>query len=402
MIAEWHSTGTGTLGVHTAGFSRLDKRLAADQRGVILVPGGAGTEDSWAGANATNPGTVTNLIHRLCDDTRYKRRFLTFHSDWTWGDDVESQRILDGITHARANYQFKNDKVHLIGVSMGGPCVLNFAYLYPSLVASVSTMIGAVDPQDIETNSRVSVYNLPQPSTAFGGLVANWNFATNTTGWGTLQGGSGTATLTRTAGSIAVYDGEGFFLRVVTPGSVAFEGIQMVPDVAVNGGTTYTASAYVKAPTGHVMNIRLAESAGGTAQDTQAWTADGTFQRVSVTHTMGSGVTSADIRIFDNTTEAITFDVDSVQLIQGTTRKVPDNRCPATHASDFQRFPLGMWYSNNDTVCVPTASTTFALGAQAEINHNLGNQFPPGFGIPGHDFSNLNLNDVADFIEAND
>ncbi len=163
MVSTRYATGFADSGAYTFGYGRHDT-LAGTQRGIILVPGGGGTEISWQIGSATQPNIISALMARLCDG--HGRRFISIASDWTWGNSVVVDRIGDAIELANAWHSFA-DKVHLIGVSMGGCCVLNYALRHPEKVASVSMVIPVVDQQDIYDNGRVTPYSLPEPSTAF-------------------------------------------------------------------------------------------------------------------------------------------------------------------------------------------------------------------------------------------
>lgn len=140
--------------------------------GTIYAAGGGGTATSWqTSGTATNPQETNELVEAVVDrtpgwDPAY--RMCSFATDWTWGNDTAIDRIQNLYTYAQANHGYSNLKVHLIAVSMGCTCVLNWAYTYPNRVASISILLPAVDIRDIEANGRATAVNIPAPSTAFG------------------------------------------------------------------------------------------------------------------------------------------------------------------------------------------------------------------------------------------
>lgn len=141
--------------------------------GIIYVPGGAGTESSFKQIGSiTNPNQLLFVVRNAVNGVRSvirPKRAVSIASDWTWGNDTVIDRIDDVWAYAIANHGFRDDLVHLIGASMGAPCVLNWAARNVDSVASISVAIGAVDIQDIENNDRVVPYSLPEPKSAYGG-----------------------------------------------------------------------------------------------------------------------------------------------------------------------------------------------------------------------------------------
>lgn len=249
MVATHHGSGHGATGAYMSGCGWLDK-LEGTQRGIIMVPGGGGKEWSWQLDSPTNPNIVTALMSRLCDGP-YRRRFVSIASDWTWGNDTIIERIGAARATAIASHGFE-EKVHLIGVSMGGCCSLEYAKRNPSHVASITLIIPVLDQQDIYDNGRVDPYG------------------------------------------------------TITPPEDAFGG-----------------------------------------------------------------------------------------------NRPPSSHVPARNASIYTGMPVAIWYSNNDSVCVPEVTEPFGANAGAELN-NLGDQFPAGFAIPGHAADNLPHDDVAAFLAEND
>ncbi len=78
----------------------------------------------------------------------------------------------------------------------------------------------------------------------------------------------------------------------------------------------------------------------------------------------------------------------------------PDSHNPASYAADLSGIPIKLWYSNNDTICLPAEVVSFAADSGAETV-NIGNQTV--FGIPGHGLdTGFTSTDVATFLTAND
>lgn len=81
------------------------------------------------------------------------------------------------------------------------------------------------------------------------------------------------------------------------------------------------------------------------------------------------------------------------------TSTIPDDHNPAAYASDLRHVPIKLWYSNNDTVCVPSTVTAFAAASGA-TTVNIGNQTSI---LPGHGLdSGFTASDVGAFLVASD
>ena len=140
MVTTRYPSGSELALPYMFGRDRLDK-LDTDRPGILLIPGGVGQRG---------------------------RRFLTFPSDWTWGNDEMIGRIDDALAQAQAEHAFA-ERVHLILVSMGGTG-LNWSRQNPEKVASQTLIVPVVDQQDIYDNDLVAPYGTIQPpETAFGG-----------------------------------------------------------------------------------------------------------------------------------------------------------------------------------------------------------------------------------------
>lgn len=85
----------------------------------------------------------------------------------TWGNaaiqaDMETLR-----SNMIASGDHPTGPMHMLGISMGGLCALNFAKAKPTMVKSLCLVIPVVDVQDIYTNNRGSFASAI--STAYGG-----------------------------------------------------------------------------------------------------------------------------------------------------------------------------------------------------------------------------------------
>lgn len=147
---------------HILGRARGDALVSAHY-GVLYAPGGGGLETSWQEGTNTNPNEAGDALRLAAAFYR----FTSLATDWTWGNDEVISRLSDLHSYSRTSHHFRW-RVHLLGASMGVPCILNWAVRNPKLVASIAGLIPAVDIQDIEDNHRVAPYGLPEPSSAYG------------------------------------------------------------------------------------------------------------------------------------------------------------------------------------------------------------------------------------------
>ncbi len=84
----------------------------------------------------------------------------------------------------------------------------------------------------------------------------------------------------------------------------------------------------------------------------------------------------------------------------------PDDHNPASYATDLVDVPIKLWYSSNDSICLPAEVVSFAADSGAETV-NCGSQ--SGFvGVPGHNlgFDPGHLlwhpNEVTNFLAAHE
>ncbi len=140
---------------HILAVSRMEKLSSVPTyKQAVYLPGGGGLETSWQGGTDTNPLEVNEVVRDCVDRGIRRHRLVTIPTDWTWGDAEMNTRIDDMLTYAEANYGF-SPPYHLIGVSMGTLCALNWAVRNLDLVASLSLMLGVVNPQGM-TDGRLT------------------------------------------------------------------------------------------------------------------------------------------------------------------------------------------------------------------------------------------------------
>lgn len=142
-------------------------------------------------------------------------------------------------------------------------------------------------------------------------LITNGGFETNTTGWSVY--GSGTA-LTRDTSDAKFGLASAKFVA-----TIAVTGIWTPSPIAVTASQTYTISAWVRAVAGTQIQLNLRESTAADAavgaDTTKLLTADGTWQRLSVTRVFGATGVNAHV-IFQANNAGTTFWIDGVQLEQ--------------------------------------------------------------------------------------
>ncbi len=104
-------------------------------------------------------------------------------------------------------------------------------------------------------------------------------------------------------------------LRVVTDGSSSAEGVFCLTS-SVAARDTVTGSAWVKAPAGALMRLRLEEEGG---LSTQTFTGTGAWQRIGVTRTLASAPGYAQLSVILNGSATITYYVDGCLLEKSAT-----------------------------------------------------------------------------------
>lgn len=83
---------------------------------------------------------------------------------------------------------------------------------------------------------------------------------------------------------------------------------------------------------------------------------------------------------------------------------IPDASNPIENAASFTSFPIGMWGTTDDTICIYSRATAFA----SAVNSAGGNCVMNSLGaagnlvLPGHSLEDLNIQDVVDFVVDQD
>jgi predicted alpha/beta hydrolase family esterase len=135
----------------------------------MYLPGGGGRETSWQSGTSTQPDAMNRFLRRITRDS-FNFRFITMHTDWTYGNDTQSTRMSDALTQA-GSYGLSTTRVHLVGASMGTVCALNWAKANPTKVASISLVLPLVDLDDAQP--KIAALGLSTPNDAYGGAVPN-------------------------------------------------------------------------------------------------------------------------------------------------------------------------------------------------------------------------------------
>jgi Carbohydrate binding domain len=151
----------------------------------------------------------------------------------------------------------------------------------------------------------------PPPPPAPAELVANGGFEVSLTGWAktdkrtslarscaAAHGGSCSAQLGRTRTGNATLDD--------SPNTVS----------STAGGATYSASAWVRAPAGRTVTLRLRELSGGSLVRSSVVTAtgDGTWRQLALTSAATSAGTSLSLEVVVSLASGSTANVDDVSL----------------------------------------------------------------------------------------
>ena len=152
----------------------------------------------------------------------------------------------------------------------------------------------------------------PPPPPPPGELVANGGFEASVQGW--WPGGRGTV-LTLTCAVAHLGSCAARLLRSGSAGNVVLDDAPQT--VASTGtGATYNAGAWVRAPSGSPVQLRLRERAGSAIVRTRASTVTGTggWQQVTVSSAPASGGTSLSVEVVVSLSGTTTAEVDDVSL----------------------------------------------------------------------------------------
>jgi type IV pilus assembly protein PilA len=198
-------------------------------------------------------------------------------------------------------------------------------------------------------------------------FVTNGGLETNATGWIAMNADASVARDMSTAkfGSAS--------LKVTSSAGDNAGAAFTNNGIPVSGSTIYTASAWVKVPTGTLMTIQI-ES--GTFPSSQ-FTGTGSWQRVQVTGTTSAGATFTDFKIMPANNAASTFSwwIDGAQFEQKSlaTPYVETNGATASRAVADVRAPTALLNSTQGWVAarvrielspsVDSAFTVFGWGS---------------------------------------
>jgi alpha-beta hydrolase superfamily lysophospholipase len=128
-----------------------------------------------SGGDYLSAWTIANAlphVRAVCEDLGLPLVTPDCGGPKTWGNDTAQTRVGDARTFATTKFGAKNDKVVLIGVSMGGLLALNWARANPGLVAAIALLYPAVDLQWVHDNGAKT-----DTEAAYGGTTATFNAA---------------------------------------------------------------------------------------------------------------------------------------------------------------------------------------------------------------------------------
>lgn len=108
----------------------------------------------------------------------------------------------------------------------------------------------------------------------------------------------------------------GASLKVITDGLSTNESVRANNVKGING-KTYTASVYVKAPSGTNMHILLRRGVSANFS-TQSFTGTGNWQRISTTLTLDADTSDLGLWVRSSDAVAITFHIDGLMIEEGT------------------------------------------------------------------------------------
>ena len=177
-------------------------------------------------------------------------------------------------------------------------------------------------------------------------FVTNPSFEVDAAGW--EANGAGT-TIARTVAQFQIGVAA---LEVSITAGAAFKGTSLsgtLPPSVQNQG--WTASAWVKVPSGETFRIALGWTSSGAADTEAVFTGTGAWQRVSVTGIAPAGTTSVDVKLDNSgvdTGSTILVYIDGVQLESGSRTDYCDGSQPncswlgTAHASASSRGTPGL------------------------------------------------------------
>lgn len=221
------------------------------------------------------------------------------------------------LTYLIANSDTLPTSLSAIGLSDSGGTTYKYVYdatVSPNIYCTSST-IGALS---YATSSKSSTLVEGQ---CVNNRILNPSFETNTASW-TNAGAGGTVLARVTTES---YSG-GASLQVATNGAASLQGAFTSGRASVSPNTTYTASIWIKSEIGRGIRIEFGEIEGTSTvvgrSNSATVTGDGTWQRHTVTRTMGSTANAADIVVRNITAPAHTFYLDGAMISEGAEQLV--------------------------------------------------------------------------------
>jgi hypothetical protein len=136
----------GTIGglLQRTGHDRLYK--PGSRKGVLMLYGATSDLDAWFG--------VDPLFGEVSGICAQQFPLATLSTGVTWGNSTIRTQMSTLRTNIQSSGLFASGKVHLVGVSMGGLCALNWAKANPTLVQSITLLIPVVDVQAVYDADR--------------------------------------------------------------------------------------------------------------------------------------------------------------------------------------------------------------------------------------------------------
>lgn len=156
------SRGTVNSLDQRTGYDRLYK--PASRKGVLAMYGVNGTRDSFFSLDASDGTTLRDLVPT--------RPVASLDVLEYWGNSTIRTNMSTLKTNAQVSL-FASGKVHLMGISAGATCALNWAKANPTLVQSILLIVPAVDIQDIYDNWPGGLQD--SISSAYGGRPSDAN-----------------------------------------------------------------------------------------------------------------------------------------------------------------------------------------------------------------------------------
>ena len=153
----------------TARFGQRRHYRAGEKKGLLALYGNTGSMDSWF---AFDYSYFPNGELTAVTETGNPVASMDMGTKWA---NSSALADLTNLRTAANAFSFAAGKVHLLGASMGGTTVLNWAKANPTLVQSITLLIPCLDIQDIYDNDRGNAGFAAQINTAHGGRPSDAN-----------------------------------------------------------------------------------------------------------------------------------------------------------------------------------------------------------------------------------